>query len=207
MPALQYKLALHTQLWLNRNESTVHVSIYFLSASLPANTTYSLTVRSPLANYTIPNGIGGDFSMQLPPDGTGDVVLAVQYNYTDSVDDGTISTNLGLTALRVPFVGWLPQLGGVLDGQNYTCSAVGSTNSTSSTRHITANKCLCCNADDTYLADTLTCPIMNILTTNKGDGDKPNAAHVSSFVGYLLSMCAAISLYSGFHSSQKVMDW
>ena len=46
------------------------------TVALPANTSYSLTVQGPLANYSVANGVGGDLAVQLPFDtGNGAVTL------------------------------------------------------------------------------------------------------------------------------------
>jgi len=108
---------------------------------------------------------------------------------------------MGFVVLKAPFVGWLYEpiyYSGVPEGEHYTCSGDGSVSSVSGTRGISMDTCLCCNADDTLLAaDIVTCPIMNVVTSEKPSSTpkpEPGAAHTSSLLEYFLYLSDRIAI-------------
>lgn len=209
------QLAVHTLLMFNRTESTVYLSITFLQASLPVNASYHLSVdSSSQAGFEVPGGVGGNFSIQLPPDGNGNVTLNLYYDYIE-VDKDDASKNITFawttSPLDVSFTNWVPFTDALGSGaSNYICVLGYSANSTSGTgRQRSLSSCLCCNIDNGIRADIFTCPIANIVTStaaNNGDGtdggQPDHSACPPSLVGYLFSLCLVISLLSLFSSGK-----
>jgi len=200
------ELALHTRLWLDRSESTVHVSTLFQKAVLAPNISYSLIVQGPLASYPVPSGVGGDFALQLPTDGSGDLALVLSYNFTTAVGSKPAYTHWVIDALRVPFINWVPFQNNEPDPDKFlcvnirgksssagcvswSCTAFGRGNASFDGSRLHVDRCLCCNADKTTLADILTCPIADFVSE---PGNESNKLDVPFVIGYLLALCIAL---------------
>lgn len=203
------ELSAHTLLWFNSTEGAVHFSVSFLNVQLLDNTNYTLTVVGPSANFSVPGGSGGNFTVQMPSDGNGNVSLALHYNTTAIVNGGTVAFSWDINVLYVLFVNWVPSANAVVSAgpstADYTCGVAGTANSTAQDgRQMNLGMCQCCDLGSSVHADFLTCPIVNVVTTNTNTnttdgGDGGNGAHSISFVLYLLSLCAAVLLFVGLY--------
>jgi len=207
-PALK-ELSVHSTLWLNATEKIVYVSASFLKVDLPDNSNYIVTVEGPMANYSVPGGVGANFSVQLPSDtGTGNVSVTVDFNFT--AGQGPSVFGIYSKVLNVSYVNWVPAADGTC-GLLYNEDGFGISN-----RHMNMSLCQCCDHDISTCATVADTGV----ATNNTDGGQTsggqsggyggqtggrggkvvgdntsNAAHVASFVGSLLSLYVAVLLF------------
>lgn len=211
------ELSAHTLLWFNNAEGAVHLSVSFLNVQLPTNTNYTLTVVGPSTNFSLPVS-GGNFSVQMPSNGTGSVRLDLHYNTTTAaVDGGTVAFVWDLNVLYVPFIEGVPSVHFVSAGPStadYTCGGAGTAHASfGADGSLDLAECQCCDLGTTVHADILTCPAVNVVTTatttnttdggdndgGNGDNDGGNGGNSTSFLGYLLSLCVAVLLFVGLY--------
>lgn len=174
------RVSAHTSLLIDQLNNNVRLTITNVTASLPANTTYSLTVKGPSKSYKVGHG-GDELVVAMPANGSATVSLRLGYSY--HAPDW--ATGFNTPVLYVPFSNWAPLTGDFPGSGNSSCKQdVESSFGMSSV----LDGCICCEVDGQPHADIYSCPVTEVIITPAMKSAGAGAASTSMSVVIVFSV-------------------